>query len=214
MNNKFNIDDKVRFETFECKVTDVNYRDVSYTTNRMPRREYLYDLTTRVRGEVIVINGVLEYNLELIEQNTIEEDTQEGETQDEISLPESPYIYEDGVLRYNESTSIYLCPICNEEIKYNFYGSEFGFICEECNDKKIPQTTTTIDSIPNVKDSGSVLHSYPQEHIGMSIGSSVGQAPVGLDYEKEYNNSIGEHEETKRLLANAKDAIKHLSELI
>jgi hypothetical protein len=39
--------------------------------------------------------------VELIEPNTIEEDTQEGETVDEISFPESPYIYEDGVLRWN-----------------------------------------------------------------------------------------------------------------
>jgi hypothetical protein len=100
-------------------------------------------------------------------------DTQEGETLDtKLYKNESPYIYEDGVLKYNKSTSIYLCPICNKEIKYNFFGSEFGFICGKCNDKKIPHTDTTIQ----VDTENDLMNETEYQPMGT-------QAPVGLDYE-------------------------------
>jgi hypothetical protein len=40
------------------------------------------------------------------------------------------------------------------------------------------------------------------------------QAPVGLDYEKEYNKLLEEHEQTKELLEIAKVALKLTTELI
>jgi hypothetical protein len=51
-------------------------------------------------------------------------------------------------------------------------------------------------------------------HNDQSIGSSVGQAPVGLDYEQEYNKLLEEHEQTKELLEIAKVALKLTTELI
>ena len=58
-------------------------------------------------------------------------------------------------------------------------------------------------------------------HNDQSIGSSVGQAPVGLDYEKEYYISMSKYAQTIEKLENleekyegAKMAIKLLSELL
>jgi hypothetical protein len=51
--------------------------------------------------------------------------------------------------------------------------------------------------------------------MGSGEYDSIGkQAPVGLDYEKEYNNLLEEHAETKELLEIAKVALKLTTELI
>jgi hypothetical protein len=170
-----------------------------------------------------------ESDLELIEPNTIEEDTQElnkilstpepiiryEEVDDRLEhMKETPYIYEDGVLRNNEKeTAKHLCALCDKEVGNTAYGSEFGFICEKCNDKKIPQTLT-IDISKGCDNLTEVEKEVLDNFKGFDKIDVDSLKIEMLDYEKEYNLLLEEHEQTKELLEIAKIALKLTTELI
>ena len=100
-------------------------------------------------------------------------------------------------------TQKHLCALCDKETGNIVYGSEFGFICEKCNSKKLPITESTIGK--SIENDGKYV-TLIGDFTTLTDEHALDKITI-VELENKYNN-------LEELYEGAKMAIKLLSKLL
>jgi hypothetical protein len=220
MNNKFNIGDDVR-----------TLRDYYFD---LENGKYALLKGIELRIAIITVDGygfenyditlfIPEHDLELIEPNTIEEEDKKNHILTYELLFETPLVNNSShnVLaiskdilckKFIDSLNAHMIHSLRmgtfeiPDIKWEYMNVEEMVIEEDTIDDDVIESFIDLE---RTQEPTMTLDEYNKLHNAKKCG-----ATVGLDYEKEYNKLLEEHEQTKELLEIAKIALKLTTELI